>query len=83
MERELFGRNRVPAFFEAISSSVDTELFAPEEFIAQSDKLVVTRRYGAKVKSTGKSFAFDWVMIWTLKITRSQVAFSSWTVRQP
>src|SRR5712691_1716227 len=36
------GRNRVPEFFEAISGSVDTDLFAPEEFIAQGDKVVVT-----------------------------------------
>jgi len=61
------GRDRVPAFFDAISSTVDTELFTPEEFIAQGDKVVVTGRFGAKVKSTGKSFTFDWVMIWTLK----------------
>ena len=58
------GKDRVPAFFDAIFKNVDTELFEPGEFIVQGDTIVSLGEYGCRVHRTGKHsrsrFAFIW-----------------------
>ena len=48
------GRAEVGGFFKSLSQAEDVLEFTQENFIAQDDKVAVTGRYRAKVKSTGR-----------------------------
>jgi ketosteroid isomerase-like protein len=60
-------------FFGKLGTAVEFERFAPEDFLAGGDKVVVTGGERGRVRATGKSFDNDWAMVFTLrdgKITR-------------
>jgi ketosteroid isomerase-like protein len=60
-------------FFGKLGASVEFERFAPEDFIAGGDKVVVTGGERGRVRATGKSFEIEWALVFTLrdgKITR-------------
>lgn len=61
------GLGEVQAFFESIAANVDVQSFEPKEFFASGDRVVVLGRWAGLAKPTGKSFASDWTMAWTLK----------------
>ena len=60
------GHPEVGNFFAAMVGDEDIMLFEPTEFMADGDKVVVLGKYGATVKSTGKSYTTDWVHIFTV-----------------
>jgi ketosteroid isomerase-like protein len=63
-------RNGKPAVAEFFSQLVDAEefsYFAPSEFIAEGDRVVVLGSSKATVKSTGKKFETDWVHVCSVK----------------
>ena len=67
------GREQVAQFFKELAEKVQPEPFEVLEIIAQEDKVVVEGRNRGNVKSTGRTYEHDWVMIFTLrkgKITR-------------
>jgi ketosteroid isomerase-like protein len=49
------GRDGVAEFFAALSSQENVEVFEPEEYIAQGDKVVAIIRYRGRVKATGRT----------------------------
>jgi ketosteroid isomerase-like protein len=61
------GRDGVSEFFQQLGASIDFERFEPREFIAQGDKVVTLGHYTGRSKATGRSFASDWVMIFTVR----------------
>ena len=61
------GRNEVAEFFAALSESEDIELFEPQEFIAQGDKVVVLIKYRGRVKATGRAAEADLVHVFTIR----------------
>jgi len=60
-------REEVKQFFQDLSEKVQPEKFEITGFIAQDDKVVVEGHNRGKIKSTGKSYEHDWVMVFTLR----------------
>ncbi len=61
------GREQVGRFFSTVAQAQDMVEFAPEDFIAQGDKVVVLGRFSARVKSTARVSASAWAHVWTVK----------------
>lgn len=61
------GRNEVAQFFSALGESEDVELFEPQEFIAQGDKVVVLIKYRGRIKSTGRTAESDLIHLFTIR----------------
>ena len=61
------GREEARRFFTTVLSSVDIHEFAPEEFLADADKVVVTGHLHLMAKSTGKDIRSDFVHVITLE----------------
>ena len=53
--------------FLLYAQSEETTKFEPTEFIAQGDRVVALGKYGATVKSTGRSYESDWVHVFSVK----------------
>jgi ketosteroid isomerase-like protein len=49
------GRAGVADFFSTLSKQEDVELFEPEEYIAQGEKVVAINRYRGRIKATGRT----------------------------
>jgi uncharacterized protein len=74
MGGERRGVGAVGEFFKTLAKSLTFEVFDPREFVAQGDKVVVLGYYKARTVS-GRPFASDWVMVFTVangKVTRFQ-----------
>ena len=54
-------------FFGKLSTSVEFESFAPEDFLAGGDRVVVLGSERGRVKATGRSFDNPWAMVFTLR----------------
>ncbi|HXT70584.1 MAG TPA: nuclear transport factor 2 family protein [Vicinamibacterales bacterium] len=61
------GHEEVATFFEQVGGTVDFKRFEPQTFVAEGDVVVVLGFYESVVKPTGKPFASDWVMVFTLR----------------
>jgi hypothetical protein len=61
------GREEVGSYFARIAETMEIEEFAPTEFLAQADRVVVLGSLRARVKDTGRSYDNEWVMVWTLR----------------
>lgn len=48
------GREGVAEFFATLKEQEDVEIFEPEEFIAQDDKVVAISKYRGRVKATDR-----------------------------
>ena len=61
------GRAEASQFFTNVLSSVDIHEFAPEEFLADKDKVVVTGRLHLTARATGRDIVSDFVHVITLE----------------
>jgi uncharacterized protein len=61
------GPAAVAEFFETLAQSIAFTRFEPREFIAQGNKVVVLGFYSGSSISTGRAFASEWVMVFTVK----------------
>ena len=61
------GLAQVQEFFETLEASVEVQTFEPREFLAQGDRVVVLGGWTGRVKATGRAFASEWAMAWTVK----------------
>jgi uncharacterized protein len=61
------GKKEVMSFFMEMGSTVAFTEFAPQEFYADNDAVIVKGSFAGKAIATGKSFASDWVMIWKFR----------------
>ena len=61
------GKKEVTTFFEQVGATVDFKRFEPQNFLAEGNVVVVLGYYDSVVKTTGKPFASDWVMVFTLR----------------
>lgn len=57
----------VAEWFETLAATEETLEFAPKQFFAGGDMVVVLGHYRARVKSTGLVTDFDWVHVFTMK----------------
>jgi ketosteroid isomerase-like protein len=72
------GKASVTQFFTILASTTEFTVFEPREFIAQGDKVAVVGYYEVNVKTTGRSVASDWVMVFTL-VNGRITEFREWT----
>ena len=66
-------KNELAGFFQKLNETVNISLFEPREYVAHGDRVVALGHYAGEVRSTGKAFASDWAMVWTIrdgKVTR-------------
>jgi ketosteroid isomerase-like protein len=61
------GLGEVSEFFSTLAATVDVQSFEPKEFFASGDRVVVLGAWSGRAKTTGKPFASDWTMAWTVK----------------
>ena len=61
------GKKEVMSFFMEMGGTVSFSEFAPHEFYADNDTVIVKGFFAGKAIATGKSFASDWVMIWKFR----------------
>jgi ketosteroid isomerase-like protein len=61
------GRNEVAQFFSTLSDTEEVELFEPQEYIAQGDKVVAFVKYRGRVKATGRTAESDLVHVFTMR----------------
>jgi ketosteroid isomerase-like protein len=61
------GPEEVGQFFGRIAETVEIEEFAPTEFVAQGDRVVVLGSLRGRVKATGRSYDNEWAHVWTLR----------------
>ena len=61
------GSAQVEEFFATLGASVEVRTFEPREYIAQGDRVAAFGRWTGRVKATGREYASDWVMAWTIK----------------
>jgi hypothetical protein len=60
-------REEVIQFFQKLADKVQPEKFEIIGFIAQGDKVVVEGRNQGQIKSTGRRYEHDWVMVFTVR----------------
>ena len=60
------GLAQVREFFTTLDASIAVQTFEPREFIAQGDRVVALGRWTGRVKATGREYASDWAMAWTV-----------------
>jgi ketosteroid isomerase-like protein len=61
------GRDQVGQFFAENAEAQESQQFAPQEFIAQGDKVVVLGSYQWRVKSTDRTYSADWAHVFTIQ----------------
>jgi len=61
------GRAEVAEFFRELSEKMQIELMETLEFTAQGDRVVVEGRNRGSVRSTGRTYEHDWVMVFTVR----------------
>ena len=75
------GLDEVMKFFVQVGDAVEFSAFAPREYFARGDRVIALGHYAGRVRGTGKSFAAEWAMTWTIKNDRV-VAFREYTDTQ-
>jgi ketosteroid isomerase-like protein len=61
------GRDEVAVFFKDLGEKVQPDKLVPLEFTAQADRVVVEGKNRGTVRSNGKDYEHDWVMLFTLR----------------
>lgn len=61
------GSAQAREFFATLDASVEVRTFEPREYIAQGDRVVALGRWTSRVKATGREYASDWAMAWTIR----------------
>lgn len=59
------GRAGVRAFFAELQA-VEIESFEPKEYLASGDRVFAIGSWSGRAKPTGKRFASEWIMAWTV-----------------
>ncbi|UAL09025.1 nuclear transport factor 2 family protein [Caulobacter segnis] len=54
-------------YFDRLSQVLETDRFAPEEFVASGDTVVVTGRTFGKMKASKQPIEIEWVHVFKLK----------------
>ncbi len=61
------GRDGAAQFFQKLGQSLEMLAFEPREFVAQGDRVIVLGSEKVKIKSTNRTLAVDWVMVFTVR----------------
>jgi ketosteroid isomerase-like protein len=72
------GREQVTGFFQSLVGAVDVIAFEPRQFVAQGDTVVVLGAERMRAKATGREYAVEWAITFTLRDNRI-AAFREYT----
>lgn len=72
-----YGVAQVEEFFATLGTHIEVQTFEPREFLAQGDRVIVLGGWSGRVKATGRKYASEWAMAWTVK-NRKVTAFRSY-----
>jgi uncharacterized protein len=61
------GREAVGQFFASLAAAQDVLEFAPKDFIAAENKVVVLGEYQWRVKATGQEYGGDWAHVFMVR----------------
>ena len=61
------GQDGYGGFFTSIGETLDIDEFAPTEFLAKADRVVVLGSLHVRVKETGRSYGTERAMVWTMR----------------
>ena len=61
------GRKEVAEFFKELSEKMQIERMETLDFTAQGDRVVVEGKNNGTVRSTGRTYEHDWVMVFTVR----------------
>jgi ketosteroid isomerase-like protein len=64
--RPRHGREQVATFFKELFEAVQPERLETLQFTAQGDRIIVEGKNRGTVRSTGKNYEHDWVMVFTV-----------------
>lgn len=64
------GKSAAMAFFADLAESVDISQFEVREYVEQGNSVVALGLWAGRARSTGKSFATDWAMLWAFDGTK-------------
>jgi steroid delta-isomerase-like uncharacterized protein len=64
--RPRHGREQVAAFFKELFDAVEPERLETLQFTAQGDRVIVEGKNKGTVRSTGKKYEHDWVMVFAV-----------------
>jgi len=65
------GRKEVAEFFKELSGKMQIEQMETWDFTAQGDRVVVEGKNRGTVRSTGRTYEHDWVMVFTVRGVKS------------
>lgn len=65
--RPRHGREQVATFFKELFEGVQPERLEPLQFTAQGDRVIVEGKNRGTVRSTGKNYEHDWVMVFAVR----------------
>jgi len=60
-------REKVALHFKELAEEVQPEPLEALDFTAQGDRVIVEGRNRGTVRSTGRTYGHDWVMVFTLR----------------
>jgi ketosteroid isomerase-like protein len=60
-------RGAVATFFKELAEKMQVRSMEPIEFTAQADRVIVEGKNIGIVKSTGRGYEHDWVMVFTIR----------------
>jgi ketosteroid isomerase-like protein len=61
------GKAEVLTYFEQLANMISITEFAPQEFYADQDVVLVKGFFAAQAKTTGKPLESDWLMLWKMR----------------
>jgi ketosteroid isomerase-like protein len=67
MARTWRGRQGMLEFFTTLNQEAEFTEFAPREYIAEGDRVIVLGSYAGRVRRNGNEFRSEWVMAWRLR----------------
>jgi ketosteroid isomerase-like protein len=67
MAGERRGKEEVAGFFRTLEEQWEFLAFEPREYIASGDRVVALGRYDVRSRSTGRTAASHWAMVWTFR----------------
>jgi ketosteroid isomerase-like protein len=65
--RSRHSREELAAFFTELGEKMEIERMETLAFTAQGDRVIVEGRNRGTVRSTGRTYEHDWVMVFTLR----------------
>jgi uncharacterized protein len=61
------GRHELARYFAILAEALEIEIFQPDEFLADGDKVVVLGHERMRARATGRTVEVSWAQVWTFR----------------